>query len=213
MTIMISFETEILTGIYNTWELNNTPINIYNNFSLNDIDLERLKHDIINEYDLIIPNRSEIPISDYNFHLNNKDDILGVLKESKIRFNGFLIFSERGGIELGRYDRYFNRIFLGRIIKLFPYPIIKYVLFHELMHILIFDHKQAFCSIINRFPRKLEIEKYLIDFWKCLRKFYLVKQNQQIYFSIKKGAGKELATNNDTVNIDRQYQSLFFHEV
>ncbi|KKM01571.1 hypothetical protein LCGC14_1793090, partial [marine sediment metagenome] len=112
-----SWETVVLTGIYNTWEVNNTPLMLYNNFSLNDNDLEQLKYDIINEYDSIIPPISEIPRSDYNLDLNNRNDVLDALVGPEIRLGNYLILTEGDGMELGRLDLILNKIFLRRIIN------------------------------------------------------------------------------------------------
>ncbi len=78
---MISWETVVLTGIYNTWEVNNTPLMLYNNFSLNDNDLEQLKYDIINEYDSLL-------------FLLKRLKIKGGLKKIEKRFG-----ISRGGLE------------------------------------------------------------------------------------------------------------------
>ena len=186
-----SYEQDVLLGIFNSWTSNNTFITLCNNLDMNNNDLQQLKHESINENEAIIPDKSYIPISLYNFEIHQeqirKDDILRKLKMQKIRFAYYLILIEENeDIELGRYDILSNRIDVGRIIKLFPYPVIKYIIFHELMHILIFNHKKAFCTISNQYPKKIEIEKYLNDFIKYLKEYYLVKYNHNYYVRIKK---------------------------
>ncbi len=186
-----SYEQDVLLGIFNSWTSNNTSITLCNNLDLNNNDLQQLKHEVINENEASIPDKSYIPISLYNFEIHQeqtrKDDILRKLKMQKIRFANYLILIEENeDIELGRYDILSNRIDVGRIIKLFPYPVIKYIIFHELLHILIFDHNKTFYTIISQYPKKLEIEKYLNDFIKHLKDYYLVKYNHHYYVRIKK---------------------------
>jgi hypothetical protein len=202
---------EILTGVYNTWEFYNNSIVLYNNFNLSDIDLEQLKCDVLNECHAIIPTRSEIPFSPHNLHLTCKNDILKTLKTIRIGFGNYFLLMEGDGIELGRCDLIFRTIYLGNIVKLTPRPVIKFIIFHELLHLLIWDHSNAFYSILNKYPRKQEIDKYLHEFLVCLKRFYLVKQDHHLFFSIRKDT--DLYQVNYALNPDRTHQTLFFHGV
>ena len=146
---------------------------------------------MLDENKEILPELAEIPITDYNVFLLqdhvSKYGVLGYLKRQKIVFGEYIvILLENQGIELGRFDLLSSKIYFGRIIKLFPFPIIKYLIFHELLHILDYDHGYEFDSMMARYPNKQSIKSYLYDFVKCLTTHYMVKFKENYYFRIKK---------------------------
>ncbi|KKM97669.1 hypothetical protein LCGC14_1165780 [marine sediment metagenome] len=123
---------------------------------------------------------AQIPITAYNISLLidsvSKYGVLNFLKQKKIEFAHYIvIIDENEGIEVGRFDMWSNKILIGKIIKLFPFPIIKYIIFHELLHVLDFNHGRTFDSIMDRYPNKNKIELYLIDFVKHYKKHYTRK--------------------------------------
>jgi len=157
----------LLLGVYNNYNLENPPFKLCDNFNLTNNDLEQLKYEVLNENKQIIPEPSEIPISLYNIgsflnECKDKNDISKELKRIKIEFGpDLVIMSENEGIEIGRYDMLSNVIRIWRIAQLLPFSVIKYIIFHELMHVL----------ILNQYPKRLEIEQYLGVFQKYLEIF------------------------------------------
>ena len=54
------------------------------------------------------------------------------------------------------------------------------------MHVLIFDHNKPFYTILNQYPKRLEIEQYLKVFEKYLKRHHIIKYKGNYYFLIKK---------------------------
>ncbi len=194
MTFTISkkaYEYEVLLKIFNDWKFCNTSVELSNNLDMTNTELQLLQCEMLNENKAIIPNITQIPITDYNvFKLADsvsKYGVLNFLGQQKVEFAHYIvIIDENEGIELGRFDMLSNKISMGKIIKLFPFPIIKYIIFHELLHILDFNHGRMFDSIMARYPNKHNIELYLIDFIIHYKTHYIVKFKQKYYFRIKK---------------------------
>ena len=182
----------LLLGVYNNYNLENPSFKLCDNFNLTNNDLEQLKYEALNENKQIIPKPSKIPVSLYNIgsFLNkceDKDDMVEELKKVKIEFGPDLaIISENEGIEIGRYDMLSNVIRIWEIAQLLPFSVIKYIIFHELMHVLIFDHNTPFYTILNQYPKKLEIEQYLGVIQKYLKRHHIIKYKENYYFRIKK---------------------------
>ncbi|HEC37428.1 hypothetical protein LCGC14_1306140 [marine sediment metagenome] len=194
MTFTISkkdYGYEVLLRIFNDWKLCNTSIELSNNLHMTNSELQLLQYEMLNENKAITPNMAQIPITDYNVFLLtdsvSKYGVLNFLKQKKMEFAHYIVvIDENEGIEVGRFDMLSNKIFMGKIIKLFPFPIIKYLIFHELLHVLGLNHGRIFDSIIARFPNKYNIELYLIDFVKHYKTHYIVKFKQKYYFGIRK---------------------------
>ncbi len=159
----------------------------------------------INENVLVYPNELKLVleelsiISDYN---TKKQTIATEIQEKfselrskpishptentiKLKIN-LVIMSENEGIEIGRYDMLSNVIRIWRIARLLPISVIKYIIFHELMHVLIFDHNEPFYTILNQYPKRLEIERYFGVFQKYLKRQHIIKHKENYYFRIKK---------------------------
>ncbi|KKL79697.1 hypothetical protein LCGC14_2012210 [marine sediment metagenome] len=170
MTFTISkkdYEHEVLLKIFNDWKFCNTSIELSNNLDMTNTELQRLQCEMLNENKAIIPNITQIPITDYNvFKLADsvsKYGVLHFLGQQKIEFAHYIvIIDENEGIELGRFDMLSNKIFMGKIIKLFPFQIIKYIIFHELLHVLDFNHGKMFDSIMARYPNSIILNCILL---------------------------------------------------
>jgi len=185
------YDHNALTQIFNDWKLVNSTVNLSNNLNLTNNDLQILSNEMLDENKAILPELAEIPITDYNLFLLqdhvSKYGVLGYLKRQKIEFGEYIvILLESQGIELGRFDWLSSKIYFGRILKLFPSRIIKYLIFHELLHTLGYNHGYEFKSIMAQYPNNQSIEIFLYDFVKYLTTNYIVKFKENYYFRIKK---------------------------
>jgi len=182
----------LLLGVYNNYNLENPPFKLCDNLNLTNNDLEQLIYEVLNENKQIIPEPSKIPISQYNIgsflnECKDKNDISRELEKIKIEFGpDLVIMSENEGIEIGRYDMLSNVIRIWRIAQLLPISVIKYIIFHELMHVLIFAHNEPFYTILNQYPKRLEIEQYLVVFQRYLKRQHIIKYKENYYFQIEK---------------------------
>ncbi len=54
------------------------------------------------------------------------------------------------------------------------------------MHVLIFDHNKSLYTIINQYPKNLEIESYLVLFQKYIKRQHIIKCKGNYYLQIEK---------------------------